>query len=317
MLRYTFKRIVFTIPIALAVSLLCFSLVHIAPGDPLTAILPPQTPPDVVAQVRRDFGLDEPLPIQFVLWLGQIVQGNLGVSIGTGRSVFVELSGALQNSLILALFASVVGVVAGFLFGLLAGYFRGSWIDKLATTVSIAGVCIPHYWLGLVLVIVFAVELRWLPAMGGGPGAMSDWAWDWDHIRYAILPSITMSVVPVGIITRTVRALVADILAQEFVDALRAKGLRERRIFIHVVKNAAPSALAVAGLQLGYLLGGSILIETVFAWPGSGLLLNNAIFQRDLPVIQGTILALAMIFVCLNLAVDLIQAWLDPRMKRG
>jgi peptide/nickel transport system permease protein len=316
MLFYIVRRAAYTVPIALAVSLFCFSLVHIAPGDPLTAILPPQTPPDVVAQVKRDFGLDEPLPVQFGLWLWQAMQGNLGYSIGTGRSVFGELTTALSNSLVLAVLAASIGVTLGCLFGLVAGYLKGTWVDRAATGLSVAGVCLPHYWLGLVLVIVFAVELRWLPAMGGGPSSMQDWVWDWSHLRYAILPAATMSVVPMGIITRTVRALVADILAQEFIEALRAKGLTESRIFLHVAKNAAPAALAVAGLQVGYLLGGSILIETVFAWPGSGLLLNNAIFQRDLPMIQGTILALALIFVMLNLLVDIVQAWLDPRMDR-
>jgi peptide/nickel transport system permease protein len=175
---------------------------------------------------------------------------------------------------------------------------------------------VPHYWLGMVLVIIFSVELGWLPAVGAGPGGSSDWAWDWAHIRFMILPSVTLSVIPVGIISRTVRALVADILSQEFVSALRAKGLTDRGVFRHVVKNAAPTALAVMGLQLGYLLGGSILIETVFAWPGTGFLLGNAIFQRDLPLLQGTILVLAMFFVVLNLLVDIVQALLDPRIQR-
>src|SRR5262249_25426679 len=163
-----------------------------------------------------------------------------------------------------------------------------------------------HYWLGMVLVIIFSVELNWLPAVGAGPGGSGAWGWDWEHFRYLILPAITTSVIPMGIVTRTVRALTGDILSQDFVQALRAhglgaRGLRETGVFRHVVKNAAPSALAVMGLQLGYMLGGSILIETVFSWPGSGLLLNSAIFQRDLPLLQGTILVLALFFVILNL----------------
>ena len=179
------------------------------------------------------------------------------------------------------------------------------------------GVSVPHYWLGMVLVIVFAAQLNWLPATGAGPTGSSDWAWDWLHIRHLVLPAITMSVIPMGIIARTVRALVADILAQEFVVGLRAKGLTDLGVFRHVVKNVAPTALAVMGLQLGYLLGGSILIETVFSWPGTGFLLNSAIFQRDLPLLQGTILVLAMFFVLLNLAVDVVQSTLDPRISRS
>jgi peptide/nickel transport system permease protein len=156
----------------------------------------------------------------------------------------------------------------------------------------------------------------WLPPGGAGPGGSSEWAWDWEHIKHMILPALTMSVIPMGIIARTVRALVADILAQEFIVGLRAKGLTDFGVFAHVVKNAAPTALAVMGLQLGYLLGGSILIETVFSWPGTGFLLNSAIFQRDLPLLQGTILVLAMFFVVLNLVVDVIQTLLDPRIAR-
>ena len=202
----------------------------------------------------------------------------------------------------------------GSFFGFVAGYFRGSFLDKLASMLAVLGVSVPHYWLGMVMVIVFSVQLGWLPAVGAGPGG---WAWDWEHFRFMILPAITMSVIPMGIVTRTVRALVGDLLSQEFVTALRAKGLTEKRVFVHVAKNAAPTAIAVMGLQLGYLLGGSILIETVFSWPGTGFLLNNAIFQRDLPLLQGTILVLALFFVVLNLVVDVIQASIDPRIKRA
>ncbi|RYI04493.1 MAG: ABC transporter permease, partial [Acetobacteraceae bacterium] len=145
----------------------------------------------------------------------------------------------------------------------------------------------------------------------------SDWAWNWDHMKHLVLPAVTLSVIPMGIVTRTVRGIVAEIMNQEFITALRGKGLTRSGVFYHVVKNAAPNALAVMGLQLGYLMGGSILVETVFSWPGTGLLLNSAIFQRDLPVLQGTILVLAMFFVALNLLVDLIQTALDPRIKRA
>ncbi len=217
----------------------------------------------------------------------------------------------------LAVLATMIGFVLGALFGFVAGYFRDSWVDKLASFISIIGVSVPHYWLGMVLVIIFSVQLNWLPATGAGPGGSDAWAWDWAHVRHLILPAVTMSVIPMGIVARTVRALVADILSQEFVSGLRAKGLLDGGVFRHVVTNAAPTALAVMGLQLGYLLGGSILIETVFSWPGTGFLLGQAIFQRDLPLLQGTILVLAMFFVALNLIVDVIQTWLDPRVERS
>lgn len=316
MLIYLIRRLIFVLPIALAVGVVCFSLVHIAPGDPLVSILPPDAPQALVDQMRKSYGFDQPMPIQFGIWLGKVVTGDLGTSIATSRPVAGEIAKAVGNTLLLAMAATLIGFFFGCFFGFVAGYFRDSIIDRIAVTISILGVSVPHYWLGMVLVICFSVLLPWLPATGAGPGSSADWKWNWEHLRHLVLPAITMSVIPMGIITRTVRALVGDILSQEFVDALRAKGLTDGGVFAHVVKNAAPTALAVMGLQLGYLLGGSILIETVFSWPGTGFLLNSAIFQRDLPLLQGTILVLAMFFVGVNLVVDVVQTALDPRIKR-
>lgn len=316
MFRYLAKRLAYIAPVALGVSVICFMLVHIAPGDPLTSVLPPDASAAQQAEMRKLYGFDRPLPVQFFIWLGKAVQGDLGVSIATGRPVAQEISKAVGNTLIVACLATIIGFILGSLFGFVAGYFKNSWLDRIASGIAVLGVSVPHYWLGMVLVIVFSVMLGWLPPGGAGPGGSDKWVWDWEHIRYLILPAVTMSVVPMGIIARTVRALVADIMAQEYVSALRAKGLLDRGVLRHVVKNAAPTALAVMGLQLGYLLGGSILIETVFSWPGTGFLLGNAIFQRDLPLLQGAILVLAMFFVGLNVIVDIMQGLLDPRVRR-
>lgn len=317
MLATLARRIAYTIPILLGVSLVCFALVHIAPGDPLVSVLPPDASVDLQKMLIALYGFDRSYPEQFGIWLWRALHGDLGTSIASGRSVTTEVLRAVGNTLRLAVLATLIGFFFGSLFGFVAGYFRGSWVDKLASALSVLGVSVPHYWLGMVLVIIFASQLGWLPPTGAGPGGSGDWAWDWEHVRHMILPALTMSVIPMGIIARTVRALVADILQQEFVIGLRAKGLTDRGIFAHVVKNAAPTALAVMGLQLGYLLGGSILIETVFSWPGTGFLLNAAIFQRDLPLLQGTILVLALFFVLLNLVVDVVQATLDPRIERS
>jgi peptide/nickel transport system permease protein len=317
MLLYALKRLLFLTPVAIGVSIFCFLLVHIAPGDPLDAILPADATPELIEQMRAVYGFDQPLPVQYAAWLWKALHGDLGTSIATGRAVASEVMRAVGNTLILAAVGTAIGFTFGSLFGFVAGYFRGSWPDRAASIISVLGVSVPHYWLGMVLVIIFSVELNWLPPTGAGPNGSAAWRPDAEHLRYIILPAITMSVIPMGVIARTVRALVADILDQEFVQGLRAKGLGEFGIFRHVVTNAAPTALAVMGLQLGYLLGGSILIETVFSWPGTGFLLNAAIFQRDLPLLQGTILVLAMFFVVLNLAVDVVQAALDPRIKRG
>lgn len=317
MLIYLARRLLYVLPIALAVSLVCFMLVHIAPGDPINAIVPADAPGDLVEQIRKDYGLDKPLPIQFALWLGKVVQGDLGTSLATGRKVWADLHVAIGNTLMLALAAALIGFSLGVFLGGLAGSFQGTIIDKLAVTLAVAGVSVPHYWLGMVMVVIFSVNLNWLPAMGAGPGGSADWVWDWEHVQHLVLPAVTLSVIPMGIVTRTVRGIVAEILNQEFISTLRGKGLGGGRIFLHVVKNAAPNTLAVMGLQLGYLMGGSILVETVFAWPGTGFLLNSAIFQRDLPMLQGTILVLAMFFVALNLLVDLMQTAIDPRIKRA
>jgi peptide/nickel transport system permease protein len=316
-LIYLARRLLYVLPIALAVSLVCFLLVHIAPGDPINAIVPADAPGDLVEQIRKDYGLDKPLPVQFALWLGKVVQGDLGTSLATGRKVWADLHVAIGNTLMLALAAALIGFTLGVLLGGLAGSFQGTILDKLAVTLAVAGVSVPHYWLGMVMVVIFSVNLNWLPAMGAGPGGSADWVWDWEHVQHLVLPAVTLSVIPMGIVTRTVRGIVAEILNQDFISTLRGKGLGGGRIFLHVVKNAAPNALAVMGLQLGYLMGGSILVETVFAWPCTGFLLNSAIFQRDLPMLQGTILVLAMFFVALNLLVDLAQTAIDPRIKRA
>jgi peptide/nickel transport system permease protein len=317
MLLYILKRVAYMLLVAVGVSIVCFALVHITPGDPLTAILPSDASQELIDQMRAAYGFDKPLPVQYALWFWKVLHGDLGTSIATGRAVASEVSRAVGNTLILAAVATLIGFTFGTFFGFVAGYFRNSWLDKLASAVSVLGVSVPHYWLGMVLVIIFSARLGWLPPTGAGPGGSTNWRPDPEHLRYIILPAITMSVIPMGIISRTVRALVADILEQEFVQALRAKGLSEFGVFRHVVTNAAPTALAVMGLQLGYLLGGSILIETVFSWPGTGFLLNAAIFQRDLPLLQGTILVLAMFFVLLNLLVDIVQTTLDPRIQRA
>lgn len=317
MLKYVAARIAYTLPVALGASIVCFMLVHIAPGDPLTSVLPPDASAQLQEDMRRIYGFDRPLPVQYGVWLLKMLQGDFGASIATGRPVAQELVRALGNTLMLATLATMIGFAFGCLFGFVAGYFRDTIVDRIASLLSIVGVSAPHYWLGMVLVIIFSVQLNWLPATGAGPGGSGEWRWDWAHVRHLILPALTMSVIPMGIIARTVRALVADILSQEFISGLRAKGLMDTGVFRHVAKNAAPTALAVMGLQLGYLLGGSILIETVFSWPGTGFLLGQAIFQRDLPLLQATILVLAMIFVALNLLVDIVQSLIDPRVQRS
>ncbi len=317
MFAYLIRRILYIIPISFGVTVLVFALVHMAPGDPLSAIVPPDAPEEMVQELKKAYGFDKPLPVQYATWLGRILVGDLGVSIARSRNVADELAVAVPNTFILAAGGTLLGFTLGAFFGGVAGYFQGRWIDKLATGIAITGISVPHYWLGIVLVIIFSVEMNVLPSFGMGPGGSTAWQWNAENLKHLVLPVITLSVIPMGIITRTVRATVAEILNQEFVQALHAKGLLNQQVLMHVIKNAAPTMLSVMGLQLGYLLGGSILVETVFQWPGTGSLLNSAIFERDLPLLQGTILILAMFFVLLNFMVDIVQSAIDPRMARG
>lgn len=317
MLSYFLRRLILVLPVAFGVSVVCFALVQIAPGDPLTAIMPVDATAEQQAAMRAAYGLDKPVPVQYLIWVGNLLQGEMGRSIASGRPVADEVFGAVGNSLLLAAAAAVIAFPIGTFLGFLAGYFRDTALDRAVTALSITGVSVPNYWLGIVLVIIFSVNLGWLPSMGAGPGGSQDWQWDWAHMRHLVLPAVTLAVVPIGIVARTVRALAGDILSMDFVTALYAKGLSRGDVLRHVARNAAATALSVMGLQLGYLLGGSILIETVFNWPGSGFLLSNAIFQRDLPLLQGTILVLAMFFVGMNLIVDVAQAAIDPRVKRN
>ncbi len=317
MINLFIGRVFYALPIAFGVSIVCFSLVYLAPGDPLQTILPSDASAETIALVKAAYGFDQPLPIQFLKWLGRVLVGDFGQSIATRRPVILEVMGALHNTATLALFAVPIAFSTGFTMGAIAGCFPGKWIDRLLTGTAVIGVSLPNYWFGIVLVILFAVEAMVLPATGmGANGSDGFCILRWADARFMVLPVITLSMVPIGIIARTTRAAVAEVMNQDFVITLRAKGLSEPAVIRHVLKNALPQVLAVMGLQFGYLMGGSILVETVFTWPGSGFLLSKAIINRDVPVLQGTILLLALVFVATNLLVDLLQSLIDPRIRR-
>jgi peptide/nickel transport system permease protein len=314
MARFVAERLLHTVLILFGVSLVAFALIHMIPGNPLDILLPPEAPKTVVDRLRSEFGFDRPLYIQYLSWLGRIAHGNLGTSVFTGREVTHELLRALGNTLVIAVPAAFLGFGLGITLGALAAFNYGKPTDRLISAFVILGLSVPHFWLAIVLVIVFAVLWNVLPA--AGMGSTGGFPTSWDALRYLVLPVVTLSMIPMGVVGRMVRSTVLEILGNEFPTALRAKGLMSRRIVFHVLKNAAPPTLAVMGLQLGYLLGGSILVETVFNWPGCGQFMNLAIFRRDLPVLQGTVLVLASFFVLINLLVDLLQALIDPRMRR-
>ena len=317
MFTYTIRRVLYAVPIALGVSIVCFTLIYLAPGNPLQTLLPENASAETIAMIKKAYGLDKPIPVQYCIWLGRALTGDLGRSITSGRLVSEEITKALSNTMVLAVGAISVSFSLAFLLGVTAGYLNGSWADRVVTGIAVVGVSVPNYWLGILLIIVFAVELQWLPATGMGPGGSSTFhLLNPQHFRHVLLPVCTLSMIPMGIIARTTRAAIAETLQQDFVQTLRAKGLKARTVACHVIKNALPQILAVMGLQFGYLLGGSILVETVFTWPGTGFLLNKAILTRDIPVLQGVTLMLATFFVLTNLLVDLLQTAVNPRMQR-
>jgi len=281
MWRYVGRRLVLAIPTLLGASIIVFAMVHLAPGDPISAILPVDASQEQIEDIKKAYGFDKPLPVQYLKWLGRVVQGDLGKSIATRRAVILDVRDSLANSLVLAVSSSVLAFGSGIALGLLAAFRQGRALDKLARAM----------------------------------GASSDGGLV-EYLRHMTLPTIALALIPLGVIARVTRSAALDILNQEFVLALRAKGLAHRRVFGHVVKNAAPQIITVLGLQFGFQLGGSVLVEAVFSWPGTGYLLNLAIFQRDMPVLQGVILVLATFFVLLNLLVDVLQTYIDPRIAR-
>jgi peptide/nickel transport system permease protein len=312
------RRILLAIPIALGTTVICFGLVYLAPGDPVLALLPPDASQADVAYLKQVYGFDKPIPVQYLKWLARAASGDLGTSIQTGRPVLGEVTSALSHTLIVSFGAMLVAFPLAFVLGTLAAFHVGRAPDRLATAISVVGVSVPNYWLGIVLVIIFAVQLRVLPATGmGTEGSASFNVTQWAQLKYAILPVITTATVPLGIIMRSTRAAVAEVLTQDFIQTLHAKGLTTMAVLRHAVRNALPQMLAVMGLQFGYLVGGSILVETIFTWPGTGFLLSKAVLTRDIPLLQGAMLVLALCFVAINLVVDLLQTMIDPRIKRG
>ena len=315
---YVVRRIGLTIPILLGVTIICFALVQIAPGDPIQNLLSPTASADDAARLRAAYGLDRPLPIQYFIWLGKVLVGDMGMSISNNSPVTGEVLRAFTNTIVIALISVVLAFILSMIFGIIAAYRAGSIADKLITAVAVFGISVPPFWLGVILVIIFAVTLFWLPATGMGPSGSEHFNYfKWDDFKYAVMPIIALALPPLGIMTRTTRASLAEILNQDFIQTLRAKGLSEVQVMVHAVRNILPQAIAMLGLQLGYLIGGSVLVETVFTWPGTGYLLNKAVLTRDIPLLQGTILVLATAFVLINLVVDLAQSFIDPRIKRN
>lgn len=300
------------IPTLLGVTVIVFLMLQIVPGDPVDSILPPDATQDDRQRIIQELGLDRPLYVQYFSWLSLIVQGDFGRSIIKRIEVNDLLFEGLFNTFILAIAAGILSFGLSILIGVYSAYHPKSWTASLANIIGLTGVSIPNFWAALILVGIFSVMLGWLPPSGmssiGGGGLG-------DLLKHLILPSIAAGMTTLGVMTRMIRSTVYDILNQDFVTTLRAKGARSATVLLHVLKNGTPTILTVAGLQFGYLLGGSVLVETVFSWPGVGQLIYQAISQRDFPVIQAGVLMIALLFVCLNLLVDLVHGLIDPRIR--
>lgn len=307
------RRIMAAIPALFGVSVVIFILLNVLPGDPLAGLLAPDATPEDRQELAAALGLDDPLPVQFANWLGGIMQGDLGYSFARQRPVNELISAAFINTLILASAAAVIGLSMGVFLGTVAALFPGRWPDRAISLLAVTGLSVPSYWLAILLIIIFSVQLRWLPATGMRgleEGLVT-------FLRYLIMPALATSMITIGLTARMTRTSLIEQFGEDYVLMLRAKGLSDSRILLHVIKNAAPQVLTVAGLQVGYLLGGSVLVETIFAWPGLGQLIFQSIAARDLQVIQASVLVIAVTFVLVNLVVDLLQATINPRLRRA
>jgi ABC-type dipeptide/oligopeptide/nickel transport system permease component len=280
-----------------------FALVHLS-GDPVLLMVSPDSPPEVVTTTRHVLGFDRPLYEQFGRYLGNALQGNLGVSLRMNRPVTTLILERLPATLQLTVAALVIAVVVAIPAGIVSAVKRGTLIDRLAMAGAVAGQAVPIFWLALLLIAFFGVRLRWLPVYGSG------------SLAHFVLPAVSLSTIIMGRLARLVRSNMLEVLGQDYVRTARAKGVGESRVLaVHALKNAAIPIVTLLGLQFAQLLGGAVVTETIFAWPGIGRLVVEAIFNRDFPVVQGVVLVVSLIFVAVNLLVDLSYAVLDPRIR--
>jgi peptide/nickel transport system permease protein len=312
MYRYLVARLVQLFFVLLFLSIIVFTIVRLIPGDPAAVMLGTEATPAAVAEIRREMGLDAPIPVQYVKWLQHVLQGNFGTSWVSKKPALELIVGALPVTLQLVGAAFLVALLIAAPAGILAAIRPRSWIDQGSTAFALLGISMPSFWLGIMLVLLFALQLRWLPPSGYLPLTTDLWG----ALRATALPALTLGVALAAPLTRFLRSGMLDVLALDYVRTARAKGLPEGRVIArHALKNALLSVVTVLGLQIGALLGGSIVIEQVFAWPGIGRLSLAAIQQRDYGVVQGIVLFVATGFVLVNFLVDLVYLYLDPRIR--
>ncbi len=310
MRQYIIRRLLLLPVTALGVSVLVFMVLHLVPGNPAQVIAGADAPPATVRQIEHDLGLDKPLPEQYWDYLRRVLHGDLGRSIRSKRPVTNDIRDALPNTLILAVLAAIITPLVAIPLGMIAATRQGTPTDTAVTFFSTIGITMPVFAIGLLLIFFFGIRLGWMPISGIG-GSI----WSVDGLKHATLPAITLSLGSIAVVTRLSRSALLEVLNQDYIRTARAKGLRERSVILrHGFKNALLPVITVYGLQIGALLSGAVVTETVFAWPGIGRLALSAIQGRDFPVVQGCLLVIATIFVLVNLAVDLLYALVDPRI---
>lgn len=312
-LRYITKRLLLAVPALLGITFLVSGLVSFAPGDAISLMLGSERANAAnVERLRAELGLDQPWYVQYANYLSRLLRGDLGRSITYGRPVADQIGQRFPNTLLLACSASLVALAIGLPLGMLAAAKRNTIIDYAATTAATLGVSLPNFWLGLMFLLHFGMRLRWLPIRGIGD--LDDGLWDF--VSHLILPSVTLGAALAALLTRITRSAVLDVLGEDFIRTGRAKGLPGRVVlFKHALRNALLPVLTTVGMQFGGLLGGAVIVETIFSWPGMGMLAVTAIRQRDLPVIQGTVLVFALSFMAVTLLTDLLYALVDPRIR--
>ncbi|WP_455385724.1 ABC transporter permease [Acidihalobacter prosperus] len=314
MYGYIGKRLLAVIPVLLGLSLVIFLIMHMIPGNQATAMLGAYATPGNVAKLNAELGLNQPLPVQYFIWLGNILHGDLGYSYTVNRPVVDVVMQRFGATLILAIAALILCTIWGLLAGVVSAVRQYSWTDRIVTLLILTGISMPSFWLGLILILAFAVDLQWLPASGmyevyGGGGPL-------DLLRHLILPAFTLAVGATTVIARLTRSNMLEVLRQDYIRTARANGLSEGRvIYRHAFKAALVNVIPVIGVQAGFVLGGAVYIETVFQWPGIGRMLVQAIESRDILLVQGGVLVVASSYVLFNLAADILQNVLDPRVR--
>lgn len=294
------------IPTLFILSLLIFFSIRLIPGDPAEIMAGEYATKEQVQLTRKRLGLDRPLYMQYIEFVSRLMHGDLGRSIRTNSPVFTEIKSRYINTLELTTLSMLLAFFVGGIIGIISALKWNTWIDNVAMVGALIGVSMPVFWLGLLLILVFSVKLPWFPSVGKGSFA------------HFILPSLTLATLPMAIIARTTRASMLDVIRQNYVTTARAKGLAERAVVLkHALRNASIPIITIAGLQVGILLGGAVITETIFAWPGIGRILVNSVIARDYPMVQGIVLMLAITVILVNLAVDLIYGFLNPRIHYG